>query len=73
MNNFVEGSVVICGSAQSGTVIQTGRDVWVLVLNGDIWVGPSHQCRFPQDQSDLDAAPLNVDRLEKRITNLERE
>lgn len=67
MNNFVDGSVVICGSGQSGTVIQTGKDMWILLLNGDIWIGPTHTVRFPQDQADLDAAQLNVDRLVTRV------
>ena len=65
---FIEGDVVICGSGQAGTVIQSGRDVWVFLRNGDVWTGPAHQIRFPQDQADLDAAPINVERLEaKRV------
>jgi hypothetical protein len=73
VNNFVEGSVVVAGSGQSGCVIQTGKDMWILLLNGDIWIGPPHTVRFPQDEADLAACPLDVDRLEKRIANLERE
>lgn len=73
MNNFVDGSVIICGSGQSGCITQMGKDIWVLLLNGDIWIGPAHQCRFPQDAEDLAACPLSVDRLENRITHFDKE
>ena len=74
MNNFVEGSVVICGSSQAGSVVQlTNKDIWVLLRNGDIWIGSSHHCRFPQDQADLDTAPIDVDRLEVRPVTRIRE
>ena len=49
MNDFVEGVVVIVGSGQAGTIVEvTGRDVWVLLRNGDVWVGPMNQIRLPQ-------------------------
>jgi len=66
---FEEGSVVICGTSQAGTITDIfKRNVWVLLQNGDIWVGSVGQIRFPQDQADLDACPLNVERLEtKRV------
>jgi hypothetical protein len=74
MNEFVEGVVVIVGSGQAGTIVEvTGRDIWVLLRNGDVWVGPVNQCRLPQDQADLDSAPLNVERLEKRPELRERD
>lgn len=68
MGEFVEGSVVISGTGQSGSVIQiSGKEIWILLQNHDIWVGDSHQVRFPQDAADLAACPLNVDRIEKKI------
>lgn len=67
MSECVLGDVLICGSGQSGTVIQICGELWILLLNGDIWIGPSNQCRFPQDEADLAACPLNVERLEKPI------
>jgi len=68
MSDFVEGVVVICGSGQAGSIVQIdGRDVWVLLRNGDVWVGSSNQCRIPQDEADLNACPLDVERLEKKI------
>jgi hypothetical protein len=74
MNDFVEGVVVIVGSGQAGTIVEvTGRDVWVLLRNGDVWIGPMSQIRLPQDQADIDAAPLNVERLEKRPEIRERD
>ena len=70
-SSFHEGLVLICGSGQAGSVVQIdGSNLWVLLNNGDIWVGPQHQCRTPQDEADLAACPLNVERLEvKRIIN----
>jgi hypothetical protein len=74
MNDFVEGVVVICGTGQAGTIVEViGRDIWVLLRNNDVWVGPMNQCRFPQDQADLDAAPIDVERLEKRPELRERD
>jgi hypothetical protein len=67
MNDFEEGSVVICLTSQAGTIIQlTSQDVWVLLANKDVWVGPIRAIRFPQDQADLDACPLNVQRIEEK-------
>lgn len=64
MKEFVEGDVAICATTQAGTVIEVdGTGVWILLANGDIWVGPFHQCRYPQDEADLAACPLNVERL----------
>ena len=66
MNEFVEGSVIICGSGQAGSIVQIAEDVWVLLRNGDIWVGPQHRLRFPQSQEDLDQAPIDVERAEQK-------
>ena len=67
MKDFIEGEVVICGTGQAGSIIEVdGTNVWVFLANADIWVGPFHQCRYPQDQADLDAAPFNVERFEER-------
>jgi hypothetical protein len=69
MSEFVEGNVVICGTQQAGSIIHTdGRNVWVLLRNGNIWVGFINQIRMPQDQADLDACPLDVERAEKPRT-----
>jgi hypothetical protein len=66
MNEFVEGDVVICGSGQAGSLAQlAGKDVWVLLQNGDIWVGQTHAIRLPQDKADLESCPLNVEKVEK--------
>jgi hypothetical protein len=65
MGSFKSGSVVICATSQAGTVVQiTGKDVWVLLRNNDVWVGLDHDIRNPQDQADLDACPIDVERLE---------
>lgn len=66
---FKEGDVVICVTSQAGTLAQiTGKDVWIILRNGDIWTGPVHDVRFPQDQADLDACPVDVEREEaKRV------
>lgn len=65
--SFEEGSVVICSTGQAGTLTQViGGDVWVLLANKDLWVGTTTQIRYPQDRADLDACPLEVERLEKR-------
>jgi hypothetical protein len=62
-----EGSVVICGTSQAGTVVMNAKgDLMVLLTNGNIWFGPSSQCRLPQSREDLDACPLEVDRFEGR-------
>lgn len=62
-----EGTVVICGTGQAGTIVQNIKgDLMILLANGNIWVGPSHQCRVPQDTEDLAACPIEVDRFEGR-------
>jgi hypothetical protein len=67
MNDFALGDVAICGSGQAGTIIQVdSNDLWILLRNGDIWTGRAHECRHPQSQEDLDAAPINVNRLESK-------
>jgi preprotein translocase subunit YajC len=73
MSNFESGNVVIVNSGQAGTIVQiTGKEVWVLLANGDVWTGVSHQLIFPQDEAHLAACPLNVERLEaKRIIRSE--
>jgi len=74
MSSFNDGDVVICGTGQSGTIIQLdGSESWVFLLNGDIWVGAIHQIRFPQDAEDLIACPLNVDRLEKPLVRVDKQ
>lgn len=74
MNEFEEGSVVICGTGQAGSIVDIfKRNVWVLLQNGDIWVGSVGQIRFPQDEADLAACPLNVERLEVKRTLINRE
>lgn len=68
MKEFAEGEVIIVGSGQAGTVVEVdGSNVWVLLNNGDIWVGPFHQCRYPQNEEDLASCPINVERLEPKI------
>lgn len=67
MNNIDEGCVVITKTTQAGTVIQMdGSEAWVLLANGDIWTGPLHSVREPQDQADLNACPLEVERFVER-------
>jgi len=74
MKQFKDGDVVICSTGQAGTVIQfSGSDTWVLLANRDIWVGAPHKMRFPQDQADLDAAPLNVERKPVPFTRSDRD
>lgn len=64
---FKEGSVVILThTLQLGTIIYLGKEVWVLLTCGDIWVGSQREIRFPQDQADIDACVLTVDRFEGR-------
>lgn len=74
MSNFNEGSVVICSTSQAGTLVQVaGKDIWVLLQNGDIFVGLAHEVRFPQDATDLAACPLNVNRLENKAEKRNRD
>ena len=64
MDSFEEGSVVILATTiQIGTIVHLGKDAWVLLKCGDIWVGNPRELRFPQDQADIDACVLNVERL----------
>ena len=64
---FKEGDVVIYLTGQAGTVTQiTGQDVWILLRNADIKVGFIREIRFPQDQADLDACPIDVERVEPK-------
>lgn len=68
MVDFEEGDVVICGSGQAGTIAQIcGRSVWVLLRNGNIWIGSMGQIRIPQDEADLEACPIEVERIEPKI------
>jgi len=72
MIDFEVGNVVVCATGQAGTVIElTKRNVWVLLQNNDIWVGSASHIRFPQDEADLAACPLNVERFEPRIKRRE--
>ena len=72
MKNFVEGDIVIVDTGQSGCIAQLiGKDVWVLLKNNDIFVGLTHQLRYPQGQDDLEACPFDVDRLVKPIPRSE--
>lgn len=57
------GDVVIVSTGQAGTIILNSADQFqVLLRNGEIWTGPSAQCRLPQDEADLAAAPIDVER-----------
>jgi len=68
MNNETsEGRVVIVPTGQAGTIVNCGpSDIWVLLLNGDIWVGNAKLAYEPQSSEELALAPLNVDRFEFR-------
>jgi hypothetical protein len=62
-----EGIVVIVDSGQAGTICQiAGNECWVFLANHDIWVGQMGRIRLPQDEADLAACPLDVDRFEYR-------
>lgn len=63
---MIEGDVVIVGTGQAGSIIHIGNDIWVLLANANLWIGPSHQVRFPQSQEDLDSCPKEVDRFTQR-------
>lgn len=67
MSEIVEGNVVICSTGQAGTFIgiESGQ-ACVLLANSCFWYGNPHQMRIPQSESDLLAAPLEVDRFEGR-------
>jgi hypothetical protein len=58
------GKVLIVGSGQAGTCLYGDKDsICVLLRNGDLWYGNPKECREPQDQADLDAAPVDFDRF----------
>ena len=68
MTKFNVGDVVICGTGQAGTLLSlAGRDASVLLANTELWHGMDSQMRHPQDEADLAACPLNVERLEPKI------
>jgi len=61
---MVEGSVVIVSSGQAGTLVaRSGESVTVLLRSGYLWQGPINQCRIPQDEQDLAACPIHVERV----------
>lgn len=56
-----EGTVVIVGSGQAGTVWWcAGVQVAVILRNNEVWSGAISQCRVPQTPEELDLAPLDV-------------
>lgn len=59
-----EGSVVLlCSTGQAGTIISVSNEnAFVLLRNGDIWVGPTNQLRLPQSTEELEFAPIDVER-----------
>ena len=68
MNDFMVGEVTICNTGQAGTITDIiRREVWVLLRNNDIWGGPLSHIRKPQDEADLSACPIDVERLEPKI------
>lgn len=72
MDDFEVGNVMICSTGQAGTIIEKiKRDVWILLRNGDIWIGPIGMCRLPQDEVDLNSCPIEVERLEPKIIRRE--
>ena len=57
-----EGDVVICPTAQAGTLVQlSGSDAWVLLANGNMWLGLVNCLREPQSAEDLAACVYDVD------------
>ena len=67
MSEFIDGSVAICATGQAGTIIQlTGNEAWVLLRNGDIWVGLINRIRLPQDSADLEACPIDIERFDAK-------
>ena len=64
MSDYIkEGSVVICDTAQSGCVTHLdGSEASVLLLNLEMWHGMTNRLRLPQNQEDLNACPLNVEK-----------
>ena len=46
-NKIDEGSVVICPTHQAGTVVEINKGgTWVLLRNGDVWVGELFRVRL---------------------------
>jgi hypothetical protein len=61
--------VIVCSTGQAGTVVQNNNnELWILLANGDICVCQANRVRLPQSQEDLDACPLDVERIEPKIT-----
>lgn len=68
MDKIKVGMVVICPSLQAGTVDEImGSDAWVILRNGNIWVGPTHFLVIPQSPEHLDSCPIEVERPEAKI------
>ena len=66
MDKLNEGSVVICDSGQIGCIVQLdGQQAFVLLKNMGIWHGIVNRLREPQDQADIDACPLEIERKVK--------
>jgi hypothetical protein len=67
MNDYlIEGSVVICDSGQAGTLTHLDRaEACVLLRNGELWHGIVNRLRKPQDDADLAACPIDVERVVK--------
>lgn len=66
-NEALEGTVVIIPTGQAGSIVNCGpNDIWVLLRNGDIWVGSAKLAYEPQSAEELALAPLEVDRFEFR-------
>lgn len=65
---FKQGEVIICSTGQAGTAVEVyGRNLMVLLANGEMWYGLDSQTRHPQDEADLAQCPLNVERIEPKI------
>jgi len=61
MSKFKAGDVVIVSTRQAGTVwFDDGREVAVLLANGDYWYGDPEDCRKPAHPDELKACVLNV-------------
>lgn len=59
--------MILIPTGQAGTIVSTnGENIQVLLRSGEIWTGASNQCRQPQSEADLAAAPIIVDRPEPR-------
>lgn len=72
MDKIKVGDVVVCPTGQAGTVDEVlGSDTWVILRNGNIWVGPTKYLRLPQGTDDLDSCPVEVDRPEPKIEKTE--